>query len=32
MYEIIVPKSVIKEIKSLGKPVAQRDRLSLCVF
>lgn len=29
MYEVIVPKSVIKEIKKLGKPVAQKVKKAI---
>lgn len=29
MYEVIVPKSVIKEIKKLGKPIAQKVKQAI---
>lgn len=32
MHEIIVPKSVIKEIKKLGKPISQKVKHALCAI
>jgi len=29
MYEVLIPKSVIKEIKRLGKPVAQKVKKAI---
>jgi mRNA interferase RelE/StbE len=29
MFEVIVPKSIIKEIKKLGKPVAQKVKKAI---
>jgi mRNA interferase RelE/StbE len=29
MYQVLVPKSVIKEIKKLGKPVVQKVKIAI---